>query len=113
MKERDIEQMYFEQFVLREAIYEVKGVDVATARGRKLEVVISKMIFCYECEKLGYKRKELAEYLNTSVGSIGYSIRKYADEIKYDRRFARLVRLVDEARQRITEKLNFNHKKIN
>lgn len=105
MKERDIKQMYRERFVLREAIYEVKGVDVPKARGRKLEVVISKMIYCYECERIGYKRKEIAEQLNTSVGSVGYYIRKYSDELKYDRRFARLVRKVDEAKQRITDVL--------
>ncbi|MDR3246716.1 MAG: DUF4406 domain-containing protein [Prevotellaceae bacterium] len=78
---------------LKRSIPEIMGVTFSqiTGRDRKRVYVYARMIYANYCYREGITVGEIAEEINRNHSTIGYYLRKYDDDVKYNSVFRRIV----------------------
>ena len=60
---------------------------------RKRDYVFARMLFAWQCNKLGVSKTRIAESLHTSTQSVARYLRRFDDECKYNVAFKALAAL--------------------
>ena len=81
------------------AVYKVTGI-IATSEeatgSRRRDCVFARMLFAWQCNRLGVSKTRIAELLHTSTQSVARYLRKFDDECKYNAAFRALADEVEE-----------------
>ncbi|OQA66951.1 MAG: hypothetical protein BWY38_01661 [Ignavibacteria bacterium ADurb.Bin266] len=64
-------------------------------KDRHRNLFYAKMLFAHHCFENGIKSRDIANYINRDYSTITYLIRKYNDEIKYNREFKDIAQCVE------------------
>ena len=75
------------------AVYKVTGI-IATSEeatnSRRRDYVFARMLFAWQCNRLGVSKTRIAESLYTSTQSVARYLRKFDDECRYNATFKAL-----------------------
>ena len=89
-----------------EAVYKVTGI-IATSEeatnSRRRDCVFARMLFAWQCNKLGVSKTRIAESLHTSTQSVARYLRKFDDECRYNATFKILADEVEKEMERYME----------
>lgn len=67
---------------------------------RKRDYVFARMLFAWQCNKLGVSKTRIAESLHTSTQSVARYLRRFDDECKYNVAFKALADEVEKEMER-------------
>lgn len=70
---------------------------------RKRDYVFARMLFAWQCNKLGVSKTRIAESLHTSTQSVARYLRKFDDECRYNATFKVLSDEVEGEMERYRE----------
>lgn len=70
---------------------------------RKRDYVFARMLFAWQCNKLGVSKTRIAESLHTSTQSVARYLRKFDDECRYNATFKILADEVEKEMERYRE----------
>ena len=88
------------------AVYKVTGIiatNEETTNSRRRDYVFARMLFAWQCNKLGVSKTRIAESLHTSTQSVARYLRKFDDECRYNATFKILADEVEEEMERYRE----------
>ena len=88
------------------AVYKVTGI-IATSEeatnSRRRDYVFARMLFAWQCNRLGVSKTRIAELLHTSTQSVARYLRKFDDECRYNATFKVLADEVEGEMERYRE----------
>ena len=88
------------------AVYKVTGI-IATSEeatnSRRRDCVFARMLFAWQCNRLGVSKTRIAESLYTSTQSVARYLRKFDDECRYNATFKVLSDEVEGEMERYRE----------
>ena len=88
------------------AVYKVTGI-IATSEeatnSRRRDYVFARMLFAWQCNRLGVSKTRIAESLYTSTQSVARYLRKFDDECRYNGAFRALADEVESEMERYRE----------
>lgn len=86
----------FEQ--IQKAINSVMGLKMSDycGRSRKMPLNYARMIFIYQCRKLGMNLTTIGKCINRHHSTILHFLRKYKDDLAYNAEFREKAEMVDE-----------------
>jgi hypothetical protein len=85
------------------AVCKVTGIIVVSEEAtgsRKRDYVFARMLFAWQCNRLGVSKTRIAELLHTSTQSVARYLRKFDDECKYNVAFKALADEVEKEMER-------------
>jgi len=99
--------VYFESYTeeiknvilrIQNAILQITGMNLSeySAKSRKRERFFSRMLFAYHCRRNFMTLKEIGWYVKRDHTSIVYMLKKYPNEIKYNKNFKNIAKRVED-----------------
>ena len=85
------------------AVYKVTGIMVVSEEAtssRRRDYVFARMLFAWQCNRLGVSKTRIAELLHTSTQSVARYLRKFDDEGRYNATFKVLSDEVEKELER-------------